>query len=300
MGTDIRACPLCGGAPGRTRWRGRGATARTCGRCGFTFLAERSEAAAREALETYERIYARAPEEDPLTALSYASVLRELEPHRRSGLIVDVGSGAGAFVAAAARAGWHAVGTEIAESASRIPLPPGASIIVGEGALDGLATGSADVVTLWEVVEHVDDPIGLLRASARVLRPGGVLRLTTPNHASLSRRLLRSRWPRYHIEHTGYFDAASIVRALTAAGLAAPRATTRTFDPFVIASALRGHAADGPADGAAATSIDRGRQGLRRFAKRTRAGRVVRAALERALAATGLGDTLVAWGSGRP
>src|SRR5258708_4562269 len=159
-----RPCPLCGApAAGGDIWRDRGTVATRCATCGFVYLRALGEGAAAEARATYEEIYARREPISELTLDSYRAILRRFEADRRTGRLVDIGCGAGAFVVAAARAGWEAIGTELAESASRQALAAGATVLVGERASESIASGSCDVVTLWEVIEHVEDPVGVLR-----------------------------------------------------------------------------------------------------------------------------------------
>lgn len=295
MAIERDLCSLCGGAMRDVVWEGRGATAGRCGRCGFVVLTRRSADAAGEARSTYERIYREPPAENKLTALSYAAVLRGFEHYRRSGTIVDLGCGSGGFLVAAVRAGWTAIGTESARSAQEIRLPQGASIVPAEESGRLLADSSADVVTLWEVIEHAEDPVSLLSEARRVARPGGLVYVTTPNHGALSRRLLGRRWPRYHIEHTAYFDRKTIHRALALADLRTSRISTRTFDPLIVVRAWRGDADGTRADPCAtAPRDDAEREFLRRFAKRTWLGSAILRAVNAVLSITGLGDTLVA------
>ena len=279
-------------------WRGNGACASRCSQCAFVYLSHLSDAAVAGARATYEAIYARHDPVGEITLDSYRSVLKRFDGDRRTGGLVDIGCGAGAFVVAAARAGWQAIGTEVAQSASRIELAAGARILVGERATAELADGSCDVVTLWEVIEHVDDPVGILREARRLLREGGRLYLTTPNLASLQRRMLGRRWPRYHVEHLSYFDGRSIRRALARAGFAHVETHTKNFDPYLVLAVWQGWTVVGadaaPHASAPAAELARRREGLRYFAKRTPVGRALFYAANTVLGATGLGDTLVA------
>lgn len=294
-----RACPLCGATAARgTVWEDRGTTATQCARCGFVYLCRLCEQAVAEARATYEAIYARHEPISELTLDSYRAILAHFDADRRSGRLVDIGCGAGAFVMAAARAGWDAIGTELAESAARVELAPGAAVLVGEHATANIPSGSSDVVTLWEVIEHLDDPIGMLGEARRLLRDGGRLYLTTPNRMSLQRRLLGSRWPRYHIEHLGYFDPRSIRDALVRAGFARIETRTKNFDPFTVLAVLSGQPVVGadatPSASAPAAELAERREGLRRFAKRSMVGRVLFRVANTVLGVTGLGDSLVA------
>lgn len=77
-------------------------------------------------------------------------------------------------------------------------------------------------MTLFEVIEHVDDPIGLLWACYRVLRPGGVLVIGTGNTDSWTRSMLQQRWDffdlRQHGGHISFFCPRSMEALATRTG----------------------------------------------------------------------------------
>lgn len=160
---------------------------------------------------------------DPLTRSRYHELLHRFETHRRSGRLLDVGCGFGFLLATAAERGWEVYGSEISSSALRYTERLGLArdrIHLGGIEDADLPPESFDVVTLLEVIEHLHDPMPTLRAVARLLRPGGVLYLTTPNYASLSRLILRDNWSVIHPEeHLSYFDTHSLVTLLAGVDL---------------------------------------------------------------------------------
>lgn len=292
-----RSCPSCGEHGGRPLWHDPGATAIRCQHCRLAYVSYLAPETVRRSALTYERIYAGSAEANPLTATSYERVLGQFEPYRALGTVLDIGCGAGAFLLSAVRAGWTAVGTESAANAGVLGRTAGARVLIGERATSELPDRSFDVITLWEVIEHVDGPPALLAEAWRLLRPGGALYLTTPNHYALQRRLLRGRWPRYHAEHLTYYDPRTISLALERAGFGRVRTTTKNFDPFIFIAALQGRPT-GTGDEVVAPHqrawATRGREGLRATLKRSWLGRGALTAANAVLGATGLGDTLVA------
>jgi SAM-dependent methyltransferase len=73
-------------------------------------------------------------------------------------------------------------------------------------------------VAAFQTIEHLPNVRDALRRIRRALRPRGVTFLTTPDHGSLNRRVLRRFWPSYRPEHLIYFDARSLRRLLEEEG----------------------------------------------------------------------------------
>jgi SAM-dependent methyltransferase len=83
----------------------------------------------------------------------------------------------------------------------------------------GRGAGVYDVVTLLDVVEHVRQPLRLLQALRRVVRPTGALYLSAPNYESAQARLLGARWDQAtNPTHLFLFSPRSLRNVLTAAG----------------------------------------------------------------------------------
>jgi SAM-dependent methyltransferase len=138
-----------------------------------------------------------------------------LRPVAASGArLLDVGAGRGRFVTSALEGGYDARGIE--------PSPRGADRVRVEPAgveQADVEQGSLDAVTIWHVLEHLDDPGGALRRIRGWIRPGGALLVGVPNLASAQALLSGDRW--YHLDvprHRVHFTAAGIRSLLTASG----------------------------------------------------------------------------------
>lgn len=134
--------------------------------------------------------------------------------------LLDVGCGPGFFLNVARKKGWKVKGVEISEFAATF-AKKNFGLEVINGALEaGLFNpGSFDLVTLWDVLEHLPEPLDTLTEINKVLRPGGALVLTTGDIGSYFAKLCGSRWHLLNIpEHVFYFNQQSIQHILVKAG----------------------------------------------------------------------------------
>ena len=82
-----------------------------------------------------------------------------------------------------------------------------------------LPPASFDVVTLWDVLEHVPEPAAFMKLCRELLKPGGKVFLNVPDLDSFEARLLGRRWPLLLAEHLNYFNRESLRICGEAAGL---------------------------------------------------------------------------------
>ncbi len=129
--------------------------------------------------------------------------------------ILDFGAGIGTFVRAARERGWDATGVERSRAAV-----DRAREELGVALLPSLADapGTYDVITMWDVIEHVRDPEGVARSLHALLRPGGWIVVETGNWESWQRVASGDAWALYLFDHQYYFSPASLETVLTRAG----------------------------------------------------------------------------------
>lgn len=133
--------------------------------------------------------------------------------------LLDVGAGTGLMVEAAIDVGLDAVGVEPATSLSEEARARHLPVHTGIHPHPALEGRTFDLVTCVDVIEHVTDPVGLLKALEGSLAPGGTLVVTTPDVESLTAKALGARWWHYRVAHVCFFPRTAMERALTAAGL---------------------------------------------------------------------------------
>jgi SAM-dependent methyltransferase len=130
--------------------------------------------------------------------------------------VLDFGAGIGTFVRDARARGWQADGIERSESARER-----ASEANGVELEADLASApfEFDIITLWDVVEHLRDPRETIAALSIHLRPGGWMIFETGNWESWNRLASGDAWPLYLFDHQFYFSPASLRALVAGAGL---------------------------------------------------------------------------------
>ncbi len=224
-------CPVCGspdrGGAFRTKEYGAFRTKDhlivTCARCSLQFIDPLTPAAAEVALEKMGEAFIETYIlEEPSYRAYFRNKVRDLIKVAPPGCLLDVGCATGVFLDEARRAGFQEIGVDLLPSAvayARDRLGVDARLGVPEEM--GFSSGHFDAVSLFQIIEHVPDPAGLVREVARLLKPGGALLLTTPDRRGFLARLTGQRWFEYYNEeHLTYFDKRSLSRLLTDGGFA--------------------------------------------------------------------------------
>ncbi len=147
--------------------------------------------------------------------------------------LLDVGCALGFMLQEAKAAGWEPVGVETSEFAAAYAAEQvGCPVHAGTLHKAAFSSASFDVVTLMDVIEHVPDSSELLSEIYRILRPGGVLFLVTPNFASLFVWLYGLKaygvWPDQHVV---YFQPSTIAKLLRKVGFARVITGSKDFYP---------------------------------------------------------------------
>lgn len=230
------ACPVCGGDLGPVELdtidyaSGERFGIRICAVCGLGVTDPQPDDVGRYYPPRYRRFNPIA--RSALTRFYDARVAGWTHRLGSVGVALDLGCGNGWMIRSLRRHGWRAFGTE--RSVEALAAARDLPVFVGDA--DALAADARfDLVIMFHVLEHLSDPVGVLRTWADRLRPGGHLVVAVPNLRSWQGRLFKGRW--LHLDaprHLVHFDRRSLGVALERAGLRAERTSFASMehDPY--------------------------------------------------------------------
>lgn len=154
---------------------------------------------------------------------TYGRVLRKIArrlPDRAAAL--DIGTGDGAFLHELLDAGFtDVVGIEPSTAPIEVADPRVRGLIQQGLFVPGIfPAGRFTLVTCFQTIEHLPDPLAVAREAWKILKPGGAFFVIGHNRRSVSAKLLGRKSPIFDIEHLQLFSRASVTRLLTNAGFA--------------------------------------------------------------------------------
>ncbi len=164
--------------------------------------------------------YADYEADKPVLQKNFARFIKILHKHRPQGRLFEVGCAYGFFLELAQKH-WQAEGIDIQQEAvayARRQLGVHASC--GDFLKRPVPENNFDVVAMWDTIEHLRNPSDYVKKTAEILKPGGILALTTGDVGSPTARLLGTGWRLYYPpEHLHYFSRRTIARLLDRSGL---------------------------------------------------------------------------------
>ncbi len=236
-------CPVCNSRNATELPRYNDYEMRRCAVCRFVFAAPRSIPAG-----IYEQLYGSdhyaslkaSAEAAAAGDVRIAWFKREALRLAKGGSLLEVGSGSGTFLIAATAAGFAVQGIETSATAAAVAQRLGVPTYVGE--IERYNPEERfGAITMFDVLEHLLDPVAVLKRLRLMLRPGGRLILSVPNVDDPY--CLKQPWPIVTPPvHMNFFGRASITRALTEAGLKVDSIKTRLIPTATVKSlyGLRG------------------------------------------------------------
>ncbi len=232
---DITVCQVCGSAERTLKFEDGPYRVYTCSACTFVYVTPRltGQALLDVYNETYwksdnpkVRGYADYASESALYLKTYKKRMKLVSKWLpKKGRILDVGCAAGYFLRIAQQHGHDVHGVELSEAIAQEAIQSLGKDRIYNGLLDDAVTArgwqdhSFDLITIWDVIEHVPEPQSLLASIKKLIKPGGKLLLETQNVNSRLANRLGKRWHHYkHDEHLYHFNPDTISRLLTDCG----------------------------------------------------------------------------------
>jgi len=145
--------------------------------------------------------------------------------------LLDVGCSSGALLRVATRLGFDAEGVEPAARAVETARQNGLRVHRGLLHEQHFADGYFHAITMFELIEHLPEPLAVLHECSRILCAGGVLAVSTPNAASWTAKIMGARWENFDLikrgGHISFFNPRSIRLAAQRGGMVVERIETR-------------------------------------------------------------------------
>ncbi|MGB2925067.1 MAG: class I SAM-dependent methyltransferase [Limnothrix sp.] len=151
--------------------------------------------------------------------------------------ILDIGCGTGDFLNIAQEKNWTIAGQELSSEAaiSANQMLGHNCVQSGDLSILNLPAEFYDVVTIYHVIEHLISPIEMLQKIHKLVRPGGLVFVETPNIGGLGAKIQKEKWSQIMPpEHINYFQPASLKYCFNKAGFLSPKILTRS--PIIIES----------------------------------------------------------------
>ncbi len=146
-------------------------------------------------------------------------IIEKSKPEK--GKILDIGCSYGFFLEVAKKRGWDVYGIEINPITGGYAKDKfGDKILIGKLENSYFDTYSFDVITLWDVVEHVVDPVNFLQSTKRYLKPSGIICIQVPNIDSYIAKIKNKNWDWLTPgDHLYFFSPETLQKTLELANL---------------------------------------------------------------------------------
>ena len=199
---NAEPCPVCGrleayrwlAAPDRFHGRREIYTLLRCPACSLVWLSHppQPDEMYQHYTEAYDRLISAAGEGSPQR---WRDRNAALATHKQSGALLDLGCSSGAFLQTLRGRNWDLHGIEMSEQSAKIAQEKtGAKIFVGKILEAEFPTNSFDVITCFDVFEHLYEPWRVMERIGKWLKPGGIFYVLVPNIDSAEGRIFGSYW----------------------------------------------------------------------------------------------------------
>lgn len=153
----------------------------------------------------------------------------------RTGAALDIGCGVGDFIHTMEQNGWTCMGVEPSEEAKSIAKNRIKANILSGQDLEQIQNESFDIITMWHVLEHVEDIRWQIDQLQRLTKKGGRIVIALPNYKSYDGQHYKEMWAAYDVpRHLNHFDNKTIIKILTSKGLKYIKTEKLIWDAYYI------------------------------------------------------------------
>ena len=151
------------------------------------------------------------------------------------GKLLDIGCGVGDFLHVAENKGWQCTGVEPSEEAREIARQRIKGDLLYSEDLEQLPDQSFDLITMWHVLEHVDDLKWQVAQLQRLIKPNGRIVIAVPNYRSYDGRFYNAYWAAYDVpRHLNHFNKTVLTKMFKTSGLSLVSMDKLVWDAYYI------------------------------------------------------------------
>ena len=151
------------------------------------------------------------------------------------GKVVDIGCGVGDFLHTAEMHGWECTGVEPSEDAKVIAQKRMNGKIISSEDLENIPEGYFDLITMWHVLEHVDDLRWQVEQLRRLVKPKGRIVIALPNYKSYDGQYYKELWAAYDVpRHLNHFNKTTLTNIFKASGMELVKMDKLRWDAYYI------------------------------------------------------------------
>lgn len=154
---------------------------------------------------------------------------------KSTGKLLDIGCGVGDFIHTAEQKGWQCIGVEPSEDAKNIAKKRVKANIINSEELEQLPDESFDVITMWHVLEHVDDLKWQMEQLQRLIKKQGRIVIAVPNYKSYDGQFYQNLWAAYDVpRHLNHFNKTTITKIFKTNRLELKKTDKLVWDAYYI------------------------------------------------------------------
>lgn len=151
------------------------------------------------------------------------------------GKVLDIGCGVGDFLHTAEMHGWECAGVEPSEDAKVIAQKRMNGKIISSEDLENIPEGYFDLITMWHVLEHVDDLRWQVEQLRRLVKPKGRVVIALPNYKSYDGQYYKELWAAYDVpRHLNHFNKTTLTKIFKASGMELVKIDKLRWDAYYI------------------------------------------------------------------